>query len=262
MKYQIYLRVSTDEQEEEMQLDHIMKFIQQRSPGGFQYNVYRDKVSSKKPLFKRIPEGDGEKTIVPRVAAKAMMESLEKGDIIVSMRLDRLARNVYETTQLIDILEKREVELLIVTQPGIKNKIMLGVYAGMAEEEVKTIRARISEKMESKKMHGQRRSRYLPYGYALHETKLIPIRNGTKVTMKRGILIPLFEEQQIISKIYSLSDQGYSVPKIVKTLTEAGHRNREGKEFQRISIHRLLAQREDSTLQDQAPNQLLSLASH
>ncbi len=231
MKYLIYLRVSTDLQDTETQLDHCLRFIKQKDPTDFKYEVFRDKISSKKELFKR--EG-----------GKKMLETLKRGDVIVSIRLDRISRKLFETTQLIDALDKAGAEIMLVDQPGITNKIMLGIYAGMAEEEVKLLRKRVKEKLESKKNRGERYSRFLPYGYGLHETKLVPIKVGDEIVMKRGVLVPIYEEQEVLARMYELSAEGMSHEKIAKTLNSQGYKNREGNPFQKMSIYRILSRTE------------------
>jgi len=238
MKYLIYLRVSTDLQDTETQLDHCLRFIKQRDNTNFEYEVFRDKITSRKELFKR--EG-----------GKEMFSRLKRGDIIISIRLDRIARKLYETTQLIDVLDKAGAEILLVDQPGITNKIMLGLYAGMAEEEVKLLRKRVKEKLETKKNRGERYSRFLPYGYGLHETKLVPIKVGDEVVMKRGVLVPIYEEQEVLARMYQLSAEGMSHQRIAKALTESGYMNREGRPFQKMSIYRILSRKENTTSSDQ-----------
>ncbi len=263
MKYLIYLRVSTKDQDEEMQLDHCLKFIKQRGDVNFQYEVYRDKITSKKPLFKVIKNRDKTEIItIPRPGAKAMVDRINKGDIVIAMRLDRLCRKSSETSRLIDKLDELQAEILLVTQPGIKNKILLGVYAGMAEEEVKTLRSRVKEKLESKKMRNERYSRFLPYGYGLHETKLVPIKVGDEIVMKRGVLVPIYEEQEVLTRMSQLSDEGMSHQTIAKALTQLGYRNREGKPFQKMSIYRILSRIKQTRSSDQLLKEKVALASH
>lgn len=249
MKYLIYLRISTKIQDERTQLDHCLRFIKQRDNTDFKYEVFIDKITSKKEIFKR--EG-----------CKEMFSALERGDTIVAIRLDRLARKLYEATALIELLDKSGAEIILVDQPGIENKIMLGLYAGMAEEEVKLLRKRVKEKLQSKKNRGERYSRYLPYGFGLHETKLIPIRVGEEVVMKRGILVPVYEEQQTLIQMYKLADEGLSHQKIATNLHEQGYRNREGKPFQKMSIYRILARRDQPMLEGQSLEAKESLQFH
>lgn len=249
MKYLIYLRVSTDEQDLETQLDHCLRFIKNRDKSEFKYEVYRDKITSRKPLLER--EG-----------GIAMLDSLEKGDVIIAMRLDRIARKLHETTQLIHILDTRGGEILLVEQPGINNKIMLGLYAGMAEEEVKLLRKRVSEKLESKKHRGERYSRHLPYGFAMHETKTVPIRVGKEVVLKRGVLVPLYEEQRALLVMKELFAEGRSYHNIAKILEDLGYKNRVGKPFQKMSIYRILARKEHAMKADQSQEATVPLQSH
>ena len=249
MKYLIYLRVSTDQQDTETQLDHCLRFIKQRDKTEFKYEVFRDIISSRKELFKR----DG---------GKQMFASLNRGDIIISIRLDRISRKLYETTQLIELLDRAGAEILLVDQPGITNKIMLGIYAGMAEEEVKLLRKRVREKLETKKNRGERYSRFLPYGYGMHETKLVPIREGDKVVMKRGVLVPIYEEQEVLARMLVLSGEGMSHGKIAQALTSLGYRNREGKPFQKMTVYRILSRKEQAKSSDQPQEEIAIPLSH
>lgn len=247
MKYLLYLRVSTDEQDEETQLDHCMRFIKARDKSEFKYEIYRDKITSRKPLFER--EG-----------GKALLAAINKGDIVIAMRLDRVARKLHETTQLIHILDTRGAEIFLVEQPGINNKIMLGLYAGMAEEEVKLLRKRVSEKLESKKNRNERYSRHLPYGYGMHETKTVSIRVGNEIVQKPGVLVPIEEEQTALAQMCQLFDKGMSYQNIATTLTKLGYMNREGKPFQKMSIYRILSRTEQTKSSGQPQEEKAALA--
>ncbi len=237
MKYLIYLRVSTSEQDLQTQLDHCLKFIKRKENTDFKYEVFQDKISSRKKLCDR--EG-----------SKKMIESIKKGDMIIAMRLDRLSRSLHETVGFIKILDDFEADILLVEQPGITNKIMLGVYAGMAEEEVKLLRKRISEKLQSKKMRGERYSGQLPYGYAMHETHMIPIREGDKIVYKQGVLIPAPKEVEAMKLMEKCYVEHYSYQEIAKILTQRGFLNRENKPFQKMTVYRILKKIFHSTSPD------------
>lgn len=238
MKYLIYLRVSTKYQDEEQQLDHALRFIKNIDHSSFNYEVYRDKATSKKPFFTKNRKGE---VIIKREGAQQLLANLNKGDIIIALRLDRIVRSLYETNYLIDMLEDHKADILLVDQPGIKNKIMLGLYAGMAEEEIKLLRKRITEKLESKKIRGERYSYHLPYGYKMHETHMIPIRKDNETIYKPGVLIEVPEEQEVMSRMSQYFDMGMSYQNIANTLTDQGYRNREGNPFQKMSIYRILS---------------------
>lgn len=227
MRYLIYLRISKKDQDLRTQLDFAIRFIEQRNQGEYEYLVFSDEMTSKKPLHNRS-------------GGKKLLEELRKGDVIIAMRLDRIARKLHEATNLIDLLDKKEAEVLLVEQPGIQNKIMLGLYAGMAEEEVKLLSKRVSEKLQSKKNRNERYSRHLPYGFTLHDTHMVPIKVGHEIVYKKGVMIPVEEEQMIIKRIHELSEIGYGYQKIANVLAEEGHMSRAGKKFPKMSISRIL----------------------
>jgi DNA invertase Pin-like site-specific DNA recombinase len=237
MKYLIYLRVSTEKQDEEYQLSHCLNFIRTIHEGEFEYEVFRDKITSKKKFFIQDKKG---KLITKRDGGRELLCKVSKGDIIIAIRLDRITRSLYETTHLIKVLDDIGANIRLVDQPGIQNKIMLGLYAGMAEEEINLLRRRVSQKLEDKKNNNERYSRHLPYGYRMHETKLVPIREGDEIVMKRGILIPIHEEQETIRCLHELQGLGLSYRKMARVLQERGHVNREGNAFSHSMITKLL----------------------
>lgn len=248
MKYLIYLRVSTKEQDERTQLDHCLRFIKGKSFEPFEYEVFTDILTSKKSVFKR--EG-----------SKALLDKMRKGDTIIAMRIDRLSRKQSDTTQLIDLLSIKEVNILLVDQPGINNKIMLGIYSGMAEEEVIMLRKRVHEKFEAKRQRNERISGQLPYGYGMHETKLVPVKVGEKTVLKRGVLVPVSEEQEVLAQMKELFASGMSYQNIANSLNDAGYKNREGRPFQKMSIYRILSRIRQTMSWDQLPEGLTALQS-
>lgn len=243
MKYVIYLRVSTKKQDFRPQLDQCLAFLQPKKP--FEYAVYTDELSSGLSLDKR--EG-----------LKQAMQSLRQGDFLVSLRLDRIARNLYETTQIIHELDGKKAEILLIDQPGIKNKILLGLYAGMAEEEVKMIRRRTRDKMQAKRERAERISRWLPYGYAMHPTAKIMIKNREESgwTEKLGLLVPEAGEQLVLAQMCQLFDEGNSYRKIAHKLTDQGYTNRLGQPFQSMSIYRILSRTGRTRSQDQPQEEI------
>lgn len=243
MRYLIYLRVSTKKQDVETQLHHCLKFIKQRDSSEFKYEVFQDKITSRKTLFHKKRDVNDNWVFTrefKREGAKKLFDTLQKGDVIVAVQVDRIARTAYEINQVVDILEKLDCEIMLVNQPGIKNKILLGLYAGMAEEEVVQLRLRVTQTLQKKKDKGERYSRHLPYGFAMHETKTVSIRVGDDIVQKRGILIPVHEEQQAIERMKELFDHGLSYKRISTMLTNESFLNRQDKPFDHATIYRIL----------------------
>ncbi len=229
MKYVIYLRVSTNMQDDRTQLEKCLQFLKHNSKKEFKYLVCTDTLSTRKKLDKRS-------------GLQTALSSLGKGDILVAMRLDRITRNLHETTCIIHELEKKQADIILIDQPGIKNKVLLGLYAGIAEEEVKMIRKRITEKLAVKKTRNERISREVPYGFTLDLENLINIKNQDDAgwTMKPGLLVPESEEQEVLALMCQLFDEGMSYRMIAQELDDQGYKNRRGNSFQHMSIYRIL----------------------
>ncbi len=238
MKYVIYLRVSTDEQDLRTQEQKCMKFLRYLDQSDFDYQIFTDKISSRKSLDKRL-------------GIQGALESLREGDILVCQKIDRLARNAYETHTIVYLLEQKKCEIIMIDQPGIKNKVILGMYAGIAEEEVKTIRERIKDKLGAKKERNERISGRLPYGYTLDPINLVEVNgpNKTKV-LKPGYLVEESHEQMVLSLMFRLFDEGKSYRQIARMLENEGYKNRQGKPFPHMNIYQLIAKRGTATSSD------------
>lgn len=239
MRYLLYLRVSTLKQNNQTQLDHCLEYIKRFDKTNFTYIVFTDKVRSKKPLKMR-PGG------------KELLKTMKKGDTIIAMRVDRISRSTKDLTTFFHDLEEMKINILLVEQPQVSNnKILLGLFAGMAEEEVKLIRKRISENLYSKSLRNERYSRYIPYGYEMHPTKLVPVKDGTEIVMKKGFLIHRKDEQEVLSLMSQYFAQGKNYQQICEELNNQGYKNRQGKPFQKMSIYRILRRTGHTKLEDQ-----------
>lgn len=229
MKYVIYLRVSTEKQDIRNQLENCLKHLKAKSEQGFHYLVFSDEITSKKSVYVR--EG-----------FQQALRALNPGDVLVAMRLDRIARYGPQLSWVKDQIEKKKASFLMVEQPGLDNMILWGLYAGMAEEEIKTMSARIKEKLYAKKQRGETITSRPPFGYTIDNENLVPIKNknGKGFTMKPGKLIENPKEKQIIREIMYHFDGGKSYQKIADELTRMGYLNREGKPFQKMSIYQIL----------------------
>lgn len=230
MKYVIYLRVSTEDQDLRTQQEKCLQFLENHNKGSFDYLLFTDKKSSKKPMERR--EG-----------LQNALKVLNSGDILVAMRLDRISRKLHETTCLIELLNEKKAEVILVDQPGIKSKVLLGLYAGLAEDEVILLGKRIKEKLDIKKTRNERISGRLPYGYKLDMDNLISIKTRDKKewTMKPGYLLPDTDEQKVLSLMCQLFDEGKSHRYISRLLIDQGYKNRQGTPFHHMTVYRILA---------------------
>ncbi len=227
MKYVIYLRVSTKEQDLRTQEQKCLRFLREKNQGIFEYVIFTDSISSKKPLDER-------------KGIQEALHSLKRGDILVGQKVDRIARNEKEAHIIRDFLEENKIGIMMIDQPGIEDPLVFSIYAAVAAKEVKLIRERIKDKLHEKQERGERTGS-VRYGYTLDEANLILV-NGKdkKKTLKAGILLENLEEQTVLQRMCELFDQGFSYRQISKILECQGYKNRNGNPWQHMSIYRIL----------------------
>lgn len=241
MKYLIYSRVSTEKQDTETQLRMCLEYIEKKHPNGkFTYKIFDEgDLTSQKPMSKR-------------PLLMQMLEEVKKGDTVIVYELDRLARDVLEQVSIYRTIVQKKLAQLFSLNDNC-DEMTVTIMGAIAQRTRERIQGKTKDKLETKKKNGERYSRYLPYGYALHETKLIPIRVGEKIVMKRGILVPIHEEQEVLKRMIDYNQMGLSYQKICNILTLEGSMNREGNEFHSMSIHRIL-KRHQKIEQDSSQN--------
>ncbi len=238
MKYVIYLRVSTKEQDLRTQKQICTKFLEGLPKSDVEPLIFYDSISSRKPLHKR--KGLNE-----------ALNALQKGDVLVGQKVDRLARNEAEAHKIKDFLVKNHIGILMIDQPGVDDPMMFAIQAAFAAHEVALIRKRIKDKLAAKKERNERTGK-VPYGFTLDKENLIPIRGADKKTvLKPGLLLQESHEQMVLAQMCELFDLGASYRRIAEILTDRGYKSREGKKFQHMSIYRILARTGRTRLRDQ-----------
>lgn len=136
-----YCRVSTEEQNLDMQERAIQNYAEQK---GLELVLYVEKVSSRK----------NERTELINA-----MKAATKGDLFVVYKLDRLARSTKELYELTDQLKEKEVDFVSVhdsfdtsTPTG---KAMFGMLAVFAEFERDIIQQRTKAGLEAARKRGR-----------------------------------------------------------------------------------------------------------
>ncbi len=148
-KAALYLRVSTNKQELENQLEPLKKFAKGR---GFKVvQVYRDTASGKR---------------ADRTAFNKMLKDAhqKKFDVILVWALDRLSREgMSRTVQLIEMLERMGIAVISYTEPyldttnELARNILLAVVSTLAKAE----REKISERTKAGLARVKRRGKKL-----------------------------------------------------------------------------------------------------
>lgn len=153
-----YARVSTLDQNLEMQLDELEKAGCSK--------IFKEKASSikKKPEFEKC------------------LEYLRKEDTLVVWKLDRLGRTTKKLLELIDDLKERDISLQIITL-GVDTSTAAGrlfftVMAGLAEMERELIRERTNAGLKAARSRGRLGGRKqidpntLHRAYMMYEAKM------------------------------------------------------------------------------------------
>jgi DNA invertase Pin-like site-specific DNA recombinase len=149
LKCVAYIRVSTREQDEEVQRRAIEEFARSRSYEVLEW--YVDKGES------------GAKPFKDRPAAGKLLEDLErlKPECVLSWSIDRLGRSMLDTMSTILELESRGVKVITVKEeflqtldPNIR-KLILSILSWVAEYERKRIRERQEEAWRQGKQKGR-----------------------------------------------------------------------------------------------------------
>lgn len=140
-----YCRVSTDEQNLEMQEEAIKKYAVEKN---LEYVLYVEKISSGKNN---------------RPELLYAMKAATKGDLFVVYKLDRLARSTKELYLLTEQLQEKQVEFVSINDlfdtSTPTGKAMFGMLAVFAEFERDIIQQRTKAGLEVARKRGRRGGR-------------------------------------------------------------------------------------------------------
>jgi len=140
-----YLRVSTIEQDTEKNEAAILKFVNDRNFG--QVEFISEKVSGIKSWKNR--------------KLQNVIESMEKGDIMIVPELSRLGRSLVEVLEVLNILKDKEVKVYSVKENfqlngnDMQSKVMSTMLGLFAEIERDLIQMRVKEGLQAAKAKGK-----------------------------------------------------------------------------------------------------------
>lgn len=151
MRVVAYIRVSTKEQDENVQKAEIEKFAEKR--GLSVVGWYVDKGESGAKLFKERPE------------ASRLLQELEsvKPEAIIVFAIDRIGRTMLDTVQTVLELEEKGISVISIKEEWLQTldsnirKLILSILSWVAEFERRRIRERQISAWESGKQKGRPR---------------------------------------------------------------------------------------------------------
>ncbi len=159
-----YARVSTDEQRLDLQIDALLK-----------YGVERDRIFTDK--------ASGAST-KGRPGFRNALKAMRPGASLVVWNIDRLGRDLSELIQTADLLQKREAELVSLTQQidtsTATGKLIFHVFGMLAEFERNMISDRTKAGLAARKKRGQNvgRKKSLEPGTELWDLVVSKVREG------------------------------------------------------------------------------------
>ena len=177
-----YARVSTVQQSE----DGESLEVQQRQLLGYahMHGLTIDRIFVERAVSGSVP-------VTERPEGKALFALLEKGDVVMAPKLDRLFRSALDALTVVEDLRKRGVALHLldlgddISSNGL-SKLFLTIAAAFAEAERDHIRERIRQSKADQKARGRFLGGTVPFGY----------RRGGE---EGELLVPHEAEQQAIS---------------------------------------------------------------
>jgi putative DNA-invertase from lambdoid prophage Rac len=160
-----------------------------------------------------IEEGvSGSIPVIDRPAGGALFAKLERGDAVVSPKLDRLFRSALDALTVVEDMRKRGVGLHLLDLGGDisgngMSKLFLTIAAAFAEAERDRIRERVSQVKADQKNRGRYLGGSLPFGYRRGES---------------GELVPVDADQEAIREMVALRGQGKALRVIADVMRAKG----------------------------------------
>jgi putative DNA-invertase from lambdoid prophage Rac len=143
-----------------------------------------------------------------------LFAKLQRGDIVVAAKLDRLFRSALDALKVVESLKGRGVKLHLldlgwdIAGNGL-SKLFLTIAAAFAEAERDRIRERIGQVKADQKARGRFLGGSVQFGYRLGDG---------------GELVPHEPEQEAIREMTELEAQGRSLRAIAAEMQAKGHR--------------------------------------
>jgi len=173
-------------------------------------------------------EGISGKRSDNRPGLQAALDASDRGDALVVYSLSRLSRSTKDTLALSDQLQKREVDLVSLSEKidttSAAGKMVFRLLAVLSEFERDQISDRTRAALQYKRANGQKTGGDVPFGYRA----------------RSGRLIENVKEQEAVKKILALRKKGKSLRDICHALEAAGHRRKGGSaQWPAVSVLRI-----------------------
>ena len=242
IRWLMYSRVSTEEQDTKTQIKLCHALIESR--GGGEILFFEDPLMSS-----GVP-------MQYRKGLQAMLDEIREGDVVVVYDTDRLGRDVVEIATIYKLIKQLGAEITSHTAPVI-DEFLMNIKASFSQEERKRIRDRTKDKLSEKQSRLERVGAAW-FGYTVDPNHLSPYVKK-RSEGKPYLLIKHPQEYPALLRMLELEQQGHSFGEMAKVLASEGHTNRQGNPIQKMSIYRILLRKERYNLD---PDHLKCWTSH
>jgi DNA invertase Pin-like site-specific DNA recombinase len=127
-----------------------------------------------------------------RPALRRLLRKIEQGQIdrIVVYGIDRLTRKLYDLHKLLDLFERHDVELSVVTDPNFgesaAHRLTSNIVAAASEFQLELTRERMADARAALKREGRRVAGRVPFGYrADGATKQLVVQQAETAVVRR-----------------------------------------------------------------------------
>jgi len=151
-----------------------------------------------------------------RPGLQAALGAVSPGDVLIVYSLSRLSRSTKETLTLSEVLQKRDVDLVSLSEKidttSAAGKMVFRLLAVLSEFERDQISDRTKAALQYKKQNGEKTGGDVPFGYRARAGKLYADP----------------KEQEAVRLILDRHEKGKSLRSIARELEAAGHRRKAG----------------------------------
>lgn len=156
------------------------------------------------------------------------LNSLKKGQALVSYSLSRLARSTKDALSIGEMVAKKKADLVSLSEQidttTAAGKMMYQMMAVLAEFERNLIAERTASALQHKKATGQKYCQQNPYGFEAINGRLVEVQ----------------QEAQVVAEIQASRSNGATLQSIADGLNGRGIPTKTGKQWQPATIHLLL----------------------
>jgi DNA invertase Pin-like site-specific DNA recombinase len=168
-----------------------------------------------------------------RPALKRLLADIQAGkvDCIVVYKIDRLTRSLMDFSKLVDLFEKRGVTFVSVTQSfnttSSMGRLTLNILLSFAQFERELGSERVRDKIAASKRRGLWTGGAVPLGY--------------KAENKQLVIEPA--EAAVVQRIFQRFVTLRSITKVLRELDADDVRQRSGRPFDKVVLHKILRNR-------------------